>query len=97
MVSYLLDLCGKFPKNVRFNLSNRITNLSLDVMELIVEAIYTKQRNAPLHKANLAVEKIRILIQLSTKKKYISLKQYRFITLEINECGKMIGGWMKKE
>ena len=43
---YLLEHCSKYPKNVRFNLCSRITNLSLDAMELIVETIYTKQRNA---------------------------------------------------
>jgi hypothetical protein len=35
IVEYLLDLCGKFPKNVRFNLVDRITNISLDVLESI--------------------------------------------------------------
>ena len=43
---YLLERCGKYPKSVRFNLCGSITDLSLDAMELIVKAIYTKQRNA---------------------------------------------------
>ena len=65
LVSYLLDLSGKYPKNVRFNLCDRITTLSLDAMELIVEAIYTKQRSVPLKKLNLTLEKIRVLMQIS--------------------------------
>ena len=97
LVSYLLDLSGKYPKNVRFNLCDRITNLSLDAMELIVEAIYTKQRSVPLKKLNLTLEKIRVLMQISKEMKHISLKQYHYIVSEINECGKMVGGWNKSQ
>ena len=96
IVGYLLELCGKFPKNARFNLSDRITNISLDVLELIIEAIYAKKKSDILRKANLKTEKIRALMQIAADKKYISLKQYGYISGEINEAGKMIGGWIKK-
>jgi hypothetical protein len=42
IVAYMLDISGKFPKNVRFNLADRLTNISLDVLEAIIEAIYAK-------------------------------------------------------
>lgn len=91
----LLQLCGKYPKNVRFNLCDRITNLSLDVLEYIVEAIYAKDKIPIIRKANLSMEKIRALMQLSSEQSYISIKQYQFITGCINECGNMLGGWSK--
>jgi hypothetical protein len=40
-----------------------------------------------MRKANLYIEKIRALLQISVDKKYIPG--------EINEAGKMIGGWIK--
>jgi hypothetical protein len=46
-------------------------------------------------KANLYMEKIRALLQISVDKKYISIDQYEHISGEINEAGKMIGGWIK--
>jgi four helix bundle protein len=95
IVSYMLDICGKFPKNVRFNLANRLTNISLDVIELIIEAIYTKRKLKILQKANLYIEKIRALLQISVERRYISVSQYEHIAKEINETGKMIGGWLK--
>jgi hypothetical protein len=88
-------ICGKFPKNVRFNLSDRLTNISLDVMECIIEAIYAKRKTDILVKANLYIQKIRALLQVSVDKKYISIAQYEHISGEINETGKMIGGWIK--
>ena len=95
IVEYLLDICGKFPKNVRFNLSDRMTNISLDVLELIIEAVYTKRKTYILGRANLYMEKIRALMQISVNKKYISIPQYEHISGEINEAGKMLGGWIK--
>lgn len=95
IVAYMLDICGKFPKNVRFNLADRLTNISLDVLEYIIEAIYGKDRADILQKANLYMEKIRALLQISVDKKYISIGQYEHISVEINEAGKMIGGWIK--
>ncbi len=32
VIGYLLDLCGRYPKNIRFNLCDGITNMSLDVL-----------------------------------------------------------------
>jgi len=95
IVEYLLDLCGKFPKNVRFNLAGRLTNMSMDVLEGIIEAIYAKEKPGILGKANLNMEKMRALLQICVNKKYISIRQYEYISTEINEAGRMLGGWMK--
>lgn len=94
-MEYLLDTCGKFPKNVRFNLVDRITNMSLDVLESIIEAIYEKKKIVILGKANLCMEKIRALLQICVNKKYISISQYEHISAEINQAGSMLGGWVK--
>lgn len=95
VTEYLIELCGSYPKNVRFTLCDRITNLSLDVLESIIEAIYAKYKTDILHKTNLYIEKLRALIQISVNKKYISVQQYEHVSREINEAGKMLGGWKK--
>jgi four helix bundle protein len=95
ILSWLIATCGKYPKNVRFNIADRLTNLSLDVLENIIEAIYSKQKIYFLKKANITIEKIRILLQISADNKYISISQYEYITSELLEAGKMLGGWIK--
>jgi len=42
ITAYMLDSCRKYPINLRFNLVDRLTNISLDVLECIIEAIYAK-------------------------------------------------------
>ncbi len=75
IVEHLMDICGKFPKNVRFTLCDRIMKTVLDVLEAIIEAIYAKYKTDILRSANLYMEKLRALIQISVNKKYIYLRQ----------------------
>lgn len=96
VVAYMLDLCSKYPKTVRFSLCDRITNSTLDVMGDIVEAIYSSSKIPILKSANLSLEQLRVLMQISHDCQYISLKQYEYVGRAINDTGKMIGGWLKQ-
>ena len=95
LLDWILNRCEQFPKSVRFTLSSRIVNLSLDILEGITEAIYSRERLYILDNLNLYIEKLRILFRISFERHYLSVKQYEFISREINEVGKMIGGWRK--
>lgn len=92
---WILDTVEKYPKSVRFSLSNRIAGLALDIIEGITEAIYTKDRTHILDRINVYIEKIRVLFRISYRRKYISGRQYEFIAGIVDETGRMIGGWRK--
>jgi len=92
---WILDMLDKFPKSVRFTISTRIANMTLDVMEGIIEAIYTKERTYILERTNLYIEKLRVMFRISYKRKYLSGRQYEHVSGLLNETGKMIGGWKK--
>ena len=92
---WILDTVEKFPRSVRFTVSSRIANITLDVMEGIIEAVYTKDRSHILERVNLRMEKLRVLFRLSYKRRYISGRQYEYVSGLIDETGKMIGGWRK--
>ena len=93
---WILDTVDKYPKSVRFTITNRIADLTLDVMEGIIEAIYTKKRSYILGRVNLYIEKLRILFRISYNRKYISSRQYEHISGILNETGKMAGGWSRE-
>ncbi len=94
-LDWILDRCEKMPKYVRFTLSTRIANISLDVLEKIVEAIYRKDRNEMLRYINLQLELLRVLFRICHSRHYISGRQYAYISGAVNEAGKMCGGWLK--
>ncbi len=89
LLDWILDKCEKYPKSVRFTFSSRIASLSLDVLEGIIEAIYTKKRSYILGTINLYIEKLRVLFRLSFERKYISASQYEYVSTEIDEFGRM--------
>ncbi|MBN2374714.1 diversity-generating retroelement protein Avd [bacterium] len=92
---WILETTEKFPKSVRFTISGRIANMTLDVMEGIIEAIYTKERRHILERINLYIEKLRVMFRISYKRRYVSMSQYEYISGILDEAGRMIGGWKK--
>ncbi len=96
-LEWLLPVTEGFPKRVRFTFSDRINNLALDIMENLIEARYSSQKQAILQQANLRLEKLRILLRLAHKLRYLDYKRYEYGMKSINEVGKMLGGWIKQQ
>jgi hypothetical protein len=96
-LEWLLPALDKFPKKVRFTFTQRIENLALDIVEDLVEARYTTNRKAILKRANLRLEKLRVLTRISQKMRYLSNESYRYGAKSIDEVGRMLGGWMKQQ
>lgn len=94
-LNWILDKVEKLPKSVRFTISTKISNLALEIMETIIEMIYSKNKKPLLTKINLLLEKLRIYFRICSDRRYISLKQYEFISKALNETGKMTGGLLK--
>ncbi len=92
---YMLDKVEKFPRISKFTIGDRIIKILCEIQEDIIETIYMKKRYEKLKKLNVSLEKLRIYIRISLERRYISIKQAEYIFEEINEIGKMIGGWLK--
>jgi hypothetical protein len=96
-LKWLVATVEKFPKKVRFTLVDRIINLALDVLELLIEARFSRQKLPLLRKANLDLEKIRILLRLAFEFRFLPQRQYGHSMKAINEVGRMLGGWIKQQ
>lgn len=96
-LKWLLLTTEKFPKKVRFTFSDRINHLALDVVEDLIEARYSRQKMIALKRANLSLEKIRVLLRICFESKILPYKAYEHAMVSINEVGKMLGGWMKQQ
>lgn len=86
----------KFPKKMRFTLSNRIDSMALDLLEKLIEAKYTRNRKAILDRANLILDKLRMLMRLSHNLGYLPHRQYEHSARELDTIGRMIGAWNKR-
>jgi hypothetical protein len=97
VIMWLMGRVERFPRSQRFTLGDRILNISLDTLDLLIEATYTRKRLPLLQKANVQLEKLRFLIRLCQDLKLLSTKQYAYISGEINEVGKLVGGWIRSQ
>jgi len=94
---WLLNKTEKFPKKIRFTLTNRIDNLALDIIEGIIEARYSRKKKDVLRRVDLSMEKLRVLLRMCHDLEYLDSKGYEFASKKINEAGKMVGGWRKQQ
>ena len=95
---WLLPLTLKFPKAQRFLLAERLGKMALDFYELILEAAMDpEQRMEKLGRADRLLVKIRLLVRLSRDLQCIGLGQYEHAAKQMDEIGRLIGGWKKKQ
>lgn len=91
----ILSRTEKFPKRVRFTFSSRIDNLSLDILEKIIEARYSKTKAVTLAQASLLLEKLRVLLRISHEERHLDHKGFEYVARNIDEAGRMLGGWIR--
>ncbi len=53
VMQWLLARTERFPKHLRFSLAQKLDNLCLEILELIVETIYSSAKRELLQKINL--------------------------------------------
>ena len=95
LTGWVLDRVEAFPKNQRFIFGQRLANYMLDVMELLVEAAYTREKTTLLNTANRKMEVLRWLLCMSHERKLLTQRQYLHAIGLLVECGRMCGGWLR--
>lgn len=94
---WLAPTVARFPKTHKFTLGDRIENIALDVLEALIEATYTRERLQHLRRANLGIEKLRVLLRLATDLRLLDMRRYEFAARALDETGRLIGGWIKTQ
>ena len=97
VLKWLIPQISKLPRSHKFTLGDRITNVGLDILMLLVEASYTHEKLELLRQANRKLEQLRYLLRLCRDLDLFPLQRYEHISREINEAGSLIGGWVKQQ
>ena len=94
-IVWLVPTLEKFPRSQKFLLGDRIQMLALDVQDRLIEATYSRASANSLQYANLGLEKLRLLVRLAFDLKHLDSRRYEFAAKEIDQVGKLIGGWRR--
>jgi len=88
---------ARFPRNHRFVLGERIERNLYDWLELLIEAKYSRQPLELLRNANLRLEILRFQVRLAKDLQCLRANSYEFASKAVNEIGRMVGGWIKRQ
>ncbi len=92
---WLIPTVERFPKSQKFLLGDRIQTIAVEVLEALVAATYSRDRLGHLARANLGLEKLRLLLRLCVGLRHLDYKRQEHAARQIDEIGRMIGGWRK--
>lgn len=85
------------PRVERFGIGTRIDTKFLDLLNLLRKAAYARAEDKvePLKNAVSTLDSLRFFLQLSWEVSLIPNKQYTRLGKDVEEIGRMVGGWKK--
>ncbi len=86
-----------FPQKDRYILGQKIENLALETLQLVVLAgITAKEKKLPyLEKSIALIDLIKIMLRLAKDINILDSHKYLELENRLQEIGRMLGGWRK--
>ena len=99
LLKWYLGRLEKFPRSHRYGLGQRIETTLYALFEGLVRACYAPAgaKAAELTEVNLKLEILRMHSRLANELAMLSHKSYEYASREIDEIGRMVGGWLKQQ
>lgn len=87
-----------FPKDFRYSLGIKIDSLFIEVIENIFSAscLMRQQKLPYIQKSSVKLDTLKFFLQVAWEIKAIDSKKYIFISEQLVEMGRMLGGWQKQ-
>jgi len=88
---------AKYPREHKFALGDSIRTSTLGVLELLIQAQYSRDKLSSLERANRRIEVLRYLLRASHDLKCLSPSQYEHGIKLLHTAGAEVGGWTKQQ
>lgn len=97
LLVYMNIMTKQFPKHEKYLMANKLREYGYTIFELIIICNKKVYKKTDLTLLNIKHELLRQFINLAFELKYIDHKKHRYSSLLVDEIGKMVGAWIKKE
>lgn len=94
-ILWLKKALAKFPRNERYSFGGRLENKALDLLDTLLRAAYSRNKETLLREANAQIEQLRFLLRLCLDCSLMTEKKYEYGSKCLLEIGRQVGGWMK--
>ncbi len=95
-IKWLHFLLIKFPKSEKYTMAQKVENISLNVLEGIIQSNNEFDKISSLKSTIIELDKLRVFFRMSKDLQFISFSQYECGVKQIDEIGRMLGGLLKK-
>jgi hypothetical protein len=95
LIAWACKHTSRFPRNHRFVLGERLERNLHDLLELLIQARYSRERKPLLDQANLKLEVLRFQTRLARDLCCWKTNSYVFAAKAIDEVGRLVGGWLR--
>ena len=92
---WTMNHTARFPRHHRYSLGQRLDGTLLDLLDVLIEARYVREKARMLDRANVLLERLRFLMRLAKDMQVLPLKSFEFQANAVEEIGRMIGGWRR--
>ncbi len=92
------EVLNKFPKTQRHVLGTKCAEYLLEILELTLAAAQAsegKEKSVSLRQASVKLDTLKLLIRLCKNCKCVSNSAYLQMESQLQEIGRMLGGWSK--
>ncbi|MEA3411591.1 MAG: diversity-generating retroelement protein Avd [Pseudomonadota bacterium] len=97
LLLWMIPQLDRFPRARRFTVGDRLETSLLEVLELLVEASYSRDKRAALRRANLRLETARHLWRLAHELQDLSTRRYAHGAALFDDLGRQVGGWLRSQ
>ena len=95
LILWTVNHTARFPRLHRYSLGQRIENTLQDLLDVLIEARYVREKRVLLDRANVLLERFRFQMRLAKDLKVLAVNSFEFQAKAVEEIGRMIGGWRK--
>jgi hypothetical protein len=102
LLRWLIQATTKFPRSQRFVLARTVQWTALQLQERLIEAALLGKRDPAaaldrLNRADVLLVKLRFYLRLCHDLTFLADGQYAHVSAMVDEVGRLLGGWIKKQ
>jgi hypothetical protein len=87
---------ARFPRSYRCTLGDRMEHRLYRILENLLQAKYQRsERSGLLRQTNMELEMLRFQFRMARDLDCLTLDSFGHAAREVNEIGKMVGGWLR--
>ena len=88
---------SKFRREYKYTLGAKLKETIIEFLDWVIRANSERDKTPALKEADMRLERLRIYVRLGHDLEVIGIKKYEILCRNMDELGRMIGGWKKKQ